>query len=135
MEKSFVQWDADGQTNASLTELKQLSHLTALEIHILDAHIMPQDPFSRKLDRYRIFIGDVWDWFGNSETSKTLKLKWSNRIYFSNGIKTLLNRTEDLYLDELKGVKNVLYELDKEGFPQLKHLHVQNGPEIQYIIN
>ncbi|KAI9153604.1 hypothetical protein LWI28_013801 [Acer negundo] len=135
MVNSFVQWDANGQNNASLTELKQLSRLTTLEIHILDAHIMPQDLFSRKLDRYKIFIGNVWELFGNYETSKTLKLKWSNRIYLGNGIKTLLNRTEDLYLDELKGVKNVLYELDEEGFPQLKHLHVQNGPDIQYIIN
>ncbi|TXG59186.1 hypothetical protein EZV62_017015 [Acer yangbiense] len=135
MGNSFVQWDANGQTNASLTELKQLSHLTTLEIHILDARIMPQDLLFGKLDRYRVFIGDVWDWFGNYETSKTLKLKWSNIIYLGNGIKTLLNRTEDLYLDELKGAKNVLYVLDEEGFPQLKHLHVQNGSEIQYIIN
>ncbi|TXG59146.1 hypothetical protein EZV62_016975 [Acer yangbiense] len=132
---SFVRWDVIGQTNASLTELKQLSHLTTLEIHILDAHIMPQDLFFGKLDRYRIFIGDVWDWFGNYETLNTLKLRRSNIIYLDNGIKTLLNRTEYLYLDELKGAKNVLYELDKEGFQQLKHLHVQKCPEIQYIIN
>ncbi|TXG53573.1 hypothetical protein EZV62_018829 [Acer yangbiense] len=100
MGNSFVQWDIEGLTNANLTELKQLSCLTTLEIHILDVHIMPQDLFFGKLERYKIFIGDVWDWF-----------------------------------DELKGVNNVLYELDGEGFSQLKHLHVQNGLEFQYIIN
>ncbi|KAK3227604.1 hypothetical protein Dsin_007466, partial [Dipteronia sinensis] len=97
---------------------------------------LPYDLFSWKLDSYIIFIGDVWGQFENcSETSKTLRLKWSNIFYLDNGIKTLLNITEDLHLDELKGVKNILYELDKEGFPQLKHLHVQNGLEVQDIIN
>jgi hypothetical protein len=47
----------------------------------------------------------------------------------------LLNRTENLYLDELKRVKSVLNKFDREGFQQLKHLHIQNNPEIKYIIN
>ncbi|KAL5807574.1 hypothetical protein ACOSQ3_030460 [Xanthoceras sorbifolium] len=133
---SFVQWDIDGRTNASLAELKELSQLTRLKIHVLDAQIMSEDLLIfEKLEKYRILIGDVWEWSDDYEASRTLKLKLSNRNFLGNGIKTLLNRTEDLYLDELKGVKNVLYQLDEEGFPQLKHLHVQNGPKIQYIIN
>ncbi|KAL5743198.1 hypothetical protein ACOSP7_029930 [Xanthoceras sorbifolium] len=136
MGNSFVQWQVEGKTNASLSELKQLSRLTTLEIHVLDAQVMPHDLLIfEKLERYRIFIGDVWDWFGKYETPRTLKLKLNNSIYLGNGVKGLLNRTEDLYLDELKGVKNVLYQLNGEGFQQLKHLHVQNGPELQYIVN
>ncbi|TXG73907.1 hypothetical protein EZV62_002486 [Acer yangbiense] len=54
---------------------------------------------------------------------------------YHKDISMLPERTEDLYLDELKGVKNVLYQLNGEGFPKLKHLHVQNDPEIQYIVN
>jgi hypothetical protein len=44
----------------------------------------------------------------------------------------LLNRTEDLYLFEIEGV-NIIQELDREGFPHLKYLHLRNSFEIQYI--
>ncbi|KAL5807586.1 hypothetical protein ACOSQ4_030319 [Xanthoceras sorbifolium] len=136
MGNSFVQWEVKGQSNASLSELKQLSSLTTLELHVLDAQIIPHDLLIfDKLERYKIFIGDVWDWSGKYETSRTLKLKLNNSIYLGNWVKSLLHRTEDLYLDELKGVKNVLYQLNGEGFQQLKHLHVQNGPELQYLVN
>ena len=75
----------------------------------------------------------MWYWFGECETSRTLKLKLSSSIYLNNEIKSLLNRTEDVLLDKLKGVENVVYELGGGGFPQLKHLHVKNGSEIHYI--
>ncbi|KAL5743204.1 hypothetical protein ACOSP7_029936 [Xanthoceras sorbifolium] len=134
---SFVQWDVEGGSNASLSELKQLSLLTTLDIRVLDTRIMPQDLLVfEKLERYRIIIGDVWKSRDKFESSRMLKLQLNNgNIYLGSGIKILLNRTEDLYLNELKGVKNVVYQLNGEGFPQLKHLYVENGPEIQYIIS
>ncbi|KAL5809789.1 hypothetical protein ACOSQ3_030480 [Xanthoceras sorbifolium] len=134
---SFVQWDVEGGSNASLSELKQLSLLTTLDIRVLDARIMPQDLLVfEKLERYRILIGDVWKSSVKFEYTRMLKLQLNNsNIYLGSGIKILLNKTEDLYLNELKGVKNVVYQLNGEGFPQLKHLYVQNGPELQYIIS
>ena len=43
-------------------------------------------------------------------------------------LKMLLNKTEYLYLNELKGVQLGLNELENgEGFPHLKKLHIQNG--------
>ncbi|XP_021911828.1 uncharacterized protein LOC110825662 [Carica papaya] len=30
---------------------------------------------------------------------------------------------------------SILWELDKEGFPRLKHLHLNNSPKIRYIVN
>ncbi|KAJ7954279.1 Disease resistance protein [Quillaja saponaria] len=47
----------------------------------------------------------------------------------------LLKGVEALYLDELIGVNNVLYDLNEKGFAELKYLSIQNNPEIQYIIN
>ena len=47
----------------------------------------------------------------------------------------LFNGIEDLCLDELNGVKSILYKLDMKGFQQLKHLHVRNNAEIKYIIH
>ncbi|KAB1202904.1 hypothetical protein CJ030_MR8G022382 [Morella rubra] len=137
---SFVEWEAEGlnneRTNASLSELKQLSQkLTTLEIHIQEASILPKDLLFLKLERFKVFVGDVWEWSDKHETARTLKLKLNTSFHLEVGIKMLLQRTEALYLDELKGVKSVLDELDKEGFQQLKHLHIQNNAEIKHIIS
>ncbi|OAY58902.1 hypothetical protein MANES_02G215600v8 [Manihot esculenta] len=136
---SLVQWEGEGHdegsNNANLSELKLLSKLSTLEIHIIDANIMPKDIFSEKLESFRVFIGDGWDWANNEyETSRSLKLKL-NRSALLERVKVLLMNTESLYLDDLKGVRSVLYELDDQGFPELKHLHVQNSLDIQYIID
>lgn len=135
MGNSFTHWEIEGQNNASLAELNQLSRLTTLEMHILDAQVMPRELFSVGLERYKIFLGDVWSWTGKYETSRTLKLKLDNPMYLEHGIKMLLRRTEDLHLDKLNGFQNVLHELDGEGFPRLKHLLVQNTFEILYIVS
>ncbi|KAF2294855.1 hypothetical protein GH714_024515 [Hevea brasiliensis] len=138
MGDGFVQWKGEGhdepRNNANLSELKLLSKLYTLEVHIVDANIIPKDLFSEKLERFRVFIGDVWDWSGKYKTSRTLKLKLSTSALLER-VKVLLMKTEDLYLDDLKGVRSVLYELDDQGFPELKHLHVQNSHGIQYIID
>ena len=134
---SFSQWEVEGLNNerASLAELKHLSRLTTLEVHIPDANMLPKDLLFKKLQRYKIFVGDVWDWSDEHENSRALKLKLNTSFHFERGLKMLLNGIENLCLDELKGVKSVIYELDTTGFQQLKHLHVQNNVEIKYIIN
>ncbi|KAL4637305.1 hypothetical protein ACB092_03G068200 [Castanea dentata] len=134
---SFTQWDVEGLNNerASLAELKHLSRLTTLEVHIPDANMLPKDLLFEKLQRYKIFVGDVWDWSDRHENSRALKLKLNTSFHLERGIKMLLNGIENLCLDELKGVKSIIDELDMTGFQQLKHLHVQNNVEIEYIIN
>ncbi|KAL9458746.1 hypothetical protein AB3S75_007588 [Citrus x aurantiifolia] len=42
---------------------------------------------------------------------------------------------EELYLDEMRGVKNIVYDLDREGFPKLKHPQIQNNPYFLYVID
>ena len=134
---SFTQWDVEELNNerASLAELKHLSRLTTLEVHIPDANMLPKDLLFEKLQRYKIFVGDVWDWSDKHENSRALKLKLNTSFHLERGIKMLWNGIENLCLDELKGVMSVIYELDMTGFQQLKHLHVQNNVEIKYIIN
>ncbi|KAF2307088.1 hypothetical protein GH714_024761 [Hevea brasiliensis] len=106
MGDGFVQWKGEGhdepRNNAKLSELKLLSKLSTLEVHIMDANIMPKDLFSEKLERFRVFIGDVWDWRGKYKTSRTLKLKLSTSALLER-VKVLLMKTEDLYVDDLKG--------------------------------
>ncbi|KAJ6885240.1 disease resistance protein [Populus alba x Populus x berolinensis] len=141
MGKSFLKWETEGSSsernNACLSELKLLSNLMTLDMQITDADHMPKDLFSsfQKLERFRIFIGDGWDWSVKDATSRTLKLKLNTVIQLEEGVNTLLKITEELHLQELNGVKSILNDLDGEGFCQLKHLHVQNCPGVQFIIN
>ncbi|KAJ0099954.1 hypothetical protein Patl1_21926 [Pistacia atlantica] len=143
MGNSFVQWEADGANsqgrgrNASLRELKQLSNLRALHLHIQDAQVMPRDMFFEKLNSYKIFIGDKWNWSSKYDlsTSRTLKLKINANNYLGHGVRTLLKMTEDLSLEGMNGVRNVLCELHEDGFPHLKHLLVQDGFELLHIVN
>ncbi|KAL4377735.1 hypothetical protein GQ457_02G035620 [Hibiscus cannabinus] len=132
-----IQW---GQSStASLAELKALSRLSTLEVQIPDAKTAPHDFFEglQKLERYKIFIGEEWECFGNYQYSRTINLRLSISIDdLDRGIKKLLKRTEDLHLDELKDVKIALQELtDEESLSGLKNLHIQNGLDIEYIIN
>ncbi|KAG5220275.1 disease resistance NBS-LRR family protein [Salix suchowensis] len=139
MESSFLQWGVEGlddrRNNASLAELKDLPCLSTLYLHITDPMILPKDFFSKKLERFHILIGEGWDWSRKRETSTIMKLKINASIQSEEGIQDLLKRTEDLHLDGLEGVKSVSYELDGQGFPSLKHLHIQNSLEIRYIVD
>ena len=87
---------------ASLAELKHLSLLTTLEVNIPNANMLPKNLLFKKLKKYQIFIGDVWDQFGKSESSRVLKLKLNSSFELEQGIKMLLSGIEDLCLDELK---------------------------------
>lgn len=46
-----------------------------------------------------------------------------------------LKGIEELYLDEMQGVKNIVNDLDREGFPKLKHLQIQNNPYFLYVFD
>ncbi|KAB2005786.1 hypothetical protein ES319_D11G295000v1 [Gossypium barbadense] len=131
-----IQW---GQPNASLAELNTLSHLSTLEVQIPEAKAAPEDFFQKlqKLERYKIFIGKEWERFGNSQYSRTLKLRLNKSIDdLDHGIKKLVKRTQYLELDELKGVKIALKELtDEERLSHLQNLHIQNGLDIESITN
>ncbi|KAJ0097215.1 hypothetical protein Patl1_27888 [Pistacia atlantica] len=80
---SFVQWNVErlnnqGPSNASLAELKQLSHLTSLDIRVQDAKIMPHEiTIVEKLESFNIFIGLVWNLSVNTISTK---LKGTSKI-------------------------------------------------------
>ncbi|KAK7257093.1 hypothetical protein RIF29_30819 [Crotalaria pallida] len=146
MGNSFIQWEVEGRknqsNNASLGELRHLNHLTTLDLNIQHASVLPRDLIIfGKLERYNIAIGSGWNWLwllGKSyENSRILFLNSSTttNIHLDRGVKLLLNRVEELYLVKLKGIRNVLYQLCEEGFPQLKDLDIKDNDEIQYIID
>ncbi|XP_054780673.1 probable disease resistance protein At4g27220 isoform X1 [Prosopis cineraria] len=133
-----IKWEAKSSTkrnkNASLVELKHLTSLITLHIQV-ETWILVRDIVFDKLERYKIVIGDKWEWQNDNNTSRLLKLKLDTPSQLEHGIKTLMESVEDLYLDELNGISNVLFQLNGKGFPRLKHLHIQNNGDIQCIIS
>ena len=117
------------KTNASLDELKYLSHLGPLDMEVLDAKLLPKGILFENLIRFKILISDVQSWCENYETIESLKLnKLNTSLHSMDGISKLLKRAKDLYLRELSGANHVLSEVDRKGFPTLKHFHVESSP-------
>ena len=114
------------KTNASLDELKYLSHLGPLDMEVPDAKLLPKGILFENLIRFKILIDDVQSWCENYETIESLKLnKLNTSLHSMDGISKLLKRAKDLYLRELSGANHVLSKVDKEGFPALKHFHLK----------
>ncbi|XP_057990605.1 disease resistance protein At4g27190-like [Hevea brasiliensis] len=138
MLESFGQWELQGlnsSNNASLAELKNLSRLTALEIDVPDVKMLPKDLFSNKLERYDIVIGKKRIRFNEYLSSRRLRIRLNTDIHLDHGVDLLLKKAEVLYLDNVKGIKSILYDMDRKGFQRLKHLDIENSDDIQYIIN
>ncbi|KAF2318292.1 hypothetical protein GH714_004620 [Hevea brasiliensis] len=138
MLKSFGQWELQGlnsSNNASLAELKNLSRLTTLEIDVPDVKMLPKDLFSNKLERYDIVIGKKRHRYDEYLSSRRLRIQLNTDIHLDHGVDLLLKKAEVLYLDNVKGIKSILYDMDWEGFQRLKHLDIENSDDIQYIIN
>ncbi|CAJ2640456.1 unnamed protein product [Trifolium pratense] len=142
MGNTFVNWEDASSTvqnkNASISELQKLPNLTTLELQIRETWMLPRDMQTvfEKLERYKIAIGDVWKWSDIvNGTSKTLMLKLGTNIHLEHGIKSLIKGVENLYLDDVGGIQNVVFQLNVEGFPLLKHLHIQNNANMKYIVD
>ncbi|GKU88241.1 hypothetical protein SLEP1_g2527 [Rubroshorea leprosula] len=135
---SFDRWEHEeheNQENASVAELKHLKELTALEVRIPDAQMIPIGLFSEKLTRHKIFLGYEWNnWTSSFESSRIVKLQLKAYINFDYSIKRMLKMTEELHLEELNGVNNVVDEFNSEGFKHLKYLDVRNAAEVQQIV-
>ncbi|KAF8042113.1 hypothetical protein BT93_A0653 [Corymbia citriodora subsp. variegata] len=135
----FDQWEDDNEAprrNASLAELKNMKDLSFLFISIPhSSNLLGDLPFG-KLKNYAIQIGDVWDWLGDYQQGRTLKLKLdSGNLLDEEWVKRCLQMTQDLYLDGLQDGNDNIHDLCVEGFQELKHLHIQNSISLQCIVH
>ncbi|KAF3971235.1 hypothetical protein CMV_005140 [Castanea mollissima] len=95
MNQSFNQWQVGGEitgrSNARVSELDHLLHLTTLCIHIPNPNILPNALLFDRLVRYEILIGPNWDWDSSSrvefEISRTLKIDLDRSFQEEDGIK------------------------------------------------
>ncbi|GAY66745.1 hypothetical protein CUMW_251260 [Citrus unshiu] len=111
---------------AIVGKLKNLEILSFLKSDIVRLPDELDGFFTKKLERFDISIGD-----GSFDSTK---LKLDSMAIFSKKLQGI-NNAEYLCLDKLQGIKNVVLELDTEGFSQLKHLHVQNNPDFLCIVD
>ncbi|GAU50936.1 hypothetical protein TSUD_411330 [Trifolium subterraneum] len=132
MGNTYVNWEDVNSTvqnrNASIAELQKLPNLTSLELQIRETRMLPSDlqTVFEKLDRYKIAIGDVWEWSDIEDgTSKTLMLKLGTNIHFEYGIKALIKGVENLYLDDVDGIQNVVhfFKLEKITLKDMDNLN------------
>ncbi|CAJ2673364.1 unnamed protein product [Trifolium pratense] len=142
MGNTSINWeDVNSMVNnekVSIVELQKLPNLTSLELQIRETCMLPRNLrlMFEKLKHFKIAIGDVWEWADiKDETLKTLMLKLDTNIHLQYEIKALIKGVENLYLDDVDGIQNLLYNLSADGFPLLKHLLVQNNANMKHIVN
>ncbi|GAY66749.1 hypothetical protein CUMW_251280 [Citrus unshiu] len=129
-----------------------LPRLTTLEIDVKNDSILPEDFLARKLERFKISIGNEsfthpmiagQNWFesrlhflidSDRKSLRELKLKLAFTDICSMKLQAI-NNVEYLLLDKLQGIENILFNLDTEGFSQLKVLWVQNNPDFFRIVD
>ncbi|XP_023754578.1 probable disease resistance protein At4g27220 isoform X2 [Lactuca sativa] len=140
MMNSFVQWgvDSEGQSQATLGELKHLFHLTTLEMHVPDVNLFPKDLLFGNLVRFKIFVGMVSQVISYSYP-KTLTLALYHGLNLHNGIYKLLKGAQHLILDYsivnyLEDLNSIVYDLRK-GFRHLKCLEVYGYTGVESLID
>jgi len=132
--------------NASLSELRHLNQLQNLDIRIQSSSHFLQ-LFFDNLNSYKIVIGE-FDFLNLLKVGEfkipdkyeevkflALDLKEGIDIHSETWVKMLFKSVECLLLGELNDVQDIYYELNVEGFPNLKHLSIVNNFGIKYIIN
>ncbi|RVW65247.1 Disease resistance protein [Vitis vinifera] len=88
------------------------------------------------LIRYSILIGYDWQILNDEyKASRRLSLRGVTSLYMVKCFSKLLKRSQVLDLWELNDTKHVVYELDKEGFVELKYLTLEECPTVQYILH
>ncbi|KAM3738744.1 hypothetical protein ACB098_09G153300 [Castanea mollissima] len=131
--------------NARLTELMSLSYLVALKIQIPNIKVLPKDlAFKNETIKFQIFSGDnkkidehnftgYYDYL--IKNSLGLASCDVSDIAERRMLLQLLKKSEILKLKKIKNLKNIVYELDKEGFQCLKVLEVCDSDDVEYVMD
>ncbi|PSS33429.1 Disease resistance protein [Actinidia chinensis var. chinensis] len=123
----FYQWDKNKSSgNVSLDELRLLTRLTTLHVHIPKDMLFPKESFLNfeNLVRFKISIGGMFEVFERYLGTRILKLEG---IPLKDELNTLVDKVEGLHLSGVDGLKNVLHNRGGgEGFLNLKYLEVQS---------
>lgn len=138
---SFEEWEPVGNGNgtkeirrASMIELMKLSRLTTLEIHIPNISLLPRDLLFKSLLSFKISLGSCF-WKREFPYSKTMKLENNAGFCLESGIGILVSKLEDFHLFKMKSLVDVIYDINREGFVNLKCLEIGSCCDLKYLVN
>ncbi|KAL5574997.1 hypothetical protein UlMin_016696 [Ulmus minor] len=135
MERGFTQWEVEGVSNTSLSEIKNLSRLTILSLEIPDASVLPEDMFNEKLEKFNISIGSNSLPSLKSPNLFRLKLMKSKQVA-EHDLEILMQKSEELHLQVFEDLNIIsVNELERRGFPRLKNFWLMHSGGMKYIVN
>ncbi|XP_074269650.1 uncharacterized protein LOC141592752 [Silene latifolia] len=137
---SFKEWavmestsnDTGVSTLADIQDLAKLEFLNVLELRIRELVLPISDQFVKNLDKFQIFVGEQDLEQEDCETLPSPRallmaseFDVSQELKKDNCLKALLKKADFLALMSAT-VKNIVPELDKEGFRDLSYLVLSN---------
>ncbi|THG09289.1 hypothetical protein TEA_000381 [Camellia sinensis var. sinensis] len=125
------------ETKATLTELCGLSNFTTLVIHLRRSAYWPRDLVLTNLKTFAITIsfGRETRYFCDYQLQNQFSLEDLHESdLMESGFKNLFNITKILEITRAVGVKNVGYDLDKDGFKKLTELFLEDCQDLEYVI-
>ncbi|XLT62765.1 hypothetical protein HN873_019289 [Arachis hypogaea] len=126
-----------------LGELIELSqHLKVFEIRVREVEILPKDLSFKNIERFWIYVAQYVYWgddrgFGYLEPNKLVfrHTSYKKSIKCSPVLMQLIKRCEVLKLEGVKDMKNVICELDDNGFQCLTNLELYSCPDVMYVVD
>ncbi|KAL4325668.1 hypothetical protein GQ457_11G019040 [Hibiscus cannabinus] len=121
---------------------EEIGQLTQLKVLNLDncskLSVIPPDVLSKLSRLEELHVSNSFaQWEDGQSAGRHASLEVAKIQDIDRKHVGLVGQAEDLHLDELKGVRDFLYDFDESrtGFPQLKYLHIQSAPETKHIVN
>ncbi|KAA0063668.1 putative disease resistance protein [Cucumis melo var. makuwa] len=142
--ETFDRWEGEewyeGRENASLSELKCLPHLYALNLTIQDEEIMPKDLFLAGELNLEKFVINIGCQRGRSyiykDNTNFIGIKMETGSCLDDWIKKLLKRSDYVCLEGSICSKFLHLELvGANDFVNLKYLELYNNSEFQHFIH
>ncbi|XP_022735672.1 disease resistance protein At4g27190-like [Durio zibethinus] len=120
------------ENNVNLLELNSLSRLTALSLRVSTAQCFPENFVFPKLQSYIIAANE------NLQFMQGLKLRTLNIGSFSyslSAFKELFCNVEKLNLENVKGHKNIVPNVDPKGLNGLTSLHLGDWDDMECLMD
>ncbi|KAL0552569.1 hypothetical protein IC582_011687 [Cucumis melo] len=147
--ETFDGWEGEewyeGRKNASLSELKCLRHLYALNLTIQDEEIMPENLFlvgKLKLQKFNIRIGCqsklkyTFAYQNKNRIKNFIGIKMESGRCLDDWIKNLLKRSDNVLLEGSVCSKVLHSELvGANNFVSLQYLYLYDNSKFQHFIN
>ena len=137
--------------NTSLAELRSFSDsLMVLRLHIINIKLLPKDlHFKNQMIKFQIYACKEpfmhWSLTIDSTFWNRTRYIFKNSLALHGFVasdiaesripRLLLQKSKIILLREIKDFKNILFELDGEGFPCLEVLSISYSEDVEYLID